>query len=414
MSRRFMLAVGLVVVMLAANTAVALPAAPHAKTTNISFMTFDAVPAHIGDLNKIIKGFEKSHPTIHVNVIPVAYASYFTKLATLVAGGQTPDTFELDYQDFVQYAAKGTLMPLSKVAPKAKYASVFYPRALGAFALHKKQYGLPETFSDVLLFYNQDLFKKAHVAYPSLGWKWANELSAAKKLTKGHVYGLYEPVQFFEFYKVLHQAGGQFFDKHGKVAFDNSKGLTTVNWLVNKINKYHVTPTAAQMGGLSDGDMFCSGKLAMDITGIWMFPTFAACHGLHWDVQVEPGNVAKGTHYFANAIAISAHSKAGKAAYQWMNYYTTSALSASVRIKSSWELPAVQKKSLVSAYLKQRPPAHRSVVFQALKWPVLPPVITDESQMQSVVSNDLAKVEDGSMSPKAALNDMKTQINKLH
>jgi multiple sugar transport system substrate-binding protein len=304
---------------------------------------------------------------------------------------------------------------LSTVAPKEKYAKVFYPRALGAFGLHGKQYGLPETFSDVLLFYNKELFDKAHLSYPSSKWTWSDELKAAQTLTDSGqgVYGFYEPIQFYEFYKVLYQAGGQFLDKKGKVAFNNAKGLTAINWLVDKVNKYHIMPTAAQMGGLSDGDMFMAGKLGMDITGIWEFSTYAKSK-IHWDVQVEPGDVRKGTHYFANAIAISAHTHDAKAAYEWVKYYTTSALSSHVRISSSWELPAVTSKSLVGEYLKQRPPANRTAVFNALKNPVLPPVITDETQMQDVVSNDLAKVEDGSLTPQQALDDMTSQINKLH
>jgi multiple sugar transport system substrate-binding protein len=415
MFRRLLTALAVAGLMLFASSAVTRPTATHAASTTISFMTFDAVPAHLEDLNTIILGFEQTHPGVHIKVIPVAYDQYFTKLQVAVAGGQAPDTFEVDYQDFVTYASKGALLPLSAVAPRARYTSLFYPRALGAFSLHGRQYGLPETFSDVLLFYNKDLFDKAHLAYPSAKWTWSDELKAAQKLTDtgSGVFGDYEPIQFFEFYKVLYQAGGQFLDKHGKVAINNATGLTAVNWLVDKINKYHVMPSLAQMGGLSDGDMFMAGKIAMDRTGIWEFPTFASSK-IHWDVQLEPGDKRKGHHYFANAIVISAHSRSAKAAYEWANYYTSSALSAHVRVSSSWELPAVKNAKLISAYLKERPPAHRGVVFQALNSPVLPPVITDETQMQDIVTNDLAKVVDGSLTAKQALSDMASQINKLH
>jgi multiple sugar transport system substrate-binding protein len=413
MFRRLFTALALMGFMLTANAVAVRPTPTQAASTTITFMTFDAVPAHLNDLNTIILGFEQTHRGVHIKVIPVAFDQYFTKLQVAVAGGQAPDTFELDYQDFVSYASKGTLLPLSKVAPKAKYAAQFYPRALGAFSLHGKQYGLPETFSDVLLFYNQDLFDKAHLGYPSAKWKWSDELKAAQKLTGSGVYGDYEPIQFFEFYKVLYQAGGQFLDKsHKHVAFDNATGLKAIYWLVDKVNKYHVMPSLAQMGGLSDGDLFMAGKIAMDRTGIWEFPTFAKSK-IRWDVQLEPGDKRKGHHYFANAIAISAHTHSAKAAYDWVQYYTSSALSAHVRVSSSWELPAVKDKTLVAQYLKERPPVHRNVVFQALNSPVLPPVITNQTQMQDIVTNDLAKVVDGSMSPQQALSDMTSKINKL-
>ena len=45
----------------------------------------------------------------------------------------------------------------------------------------------------------------------------------------------------------------------------------------------------------------------------------------------------------------------------------------------------------------QKPPQHRQVVFDALKTLVLPPTISKETQMQDIVTNDLAKVLDGSL-----------------
>lgn len=413
--KRILAATAVAGLMLGTNAAVARPPTTQAASATISFMTFSANPDHLKDLDTIRKGFEKANRGIHVKVIPVAYDQYFTKLQVAVAGGSPPDTFELNYENFVAYAAKGTLLPLNKVAPKANYEKAFYPRALHAFRLKGKQYGLPESFSDVLLFYNKDLFDKAHLKYPSAKWHWSDELTAAKKLTDSShgVWGDFEPVQFFEFYKVLAQAGGQFFNKsHTRVAFNSAAGLRTVHWLTDKTNVYHVMPSPAQMGGLSDGDMFKAGKIAMLRTGIWMFPDFAKS-SIHWDIQLEPGDKHKAHHFFANAVVVSSKTRNAKAAYKWLEYLTSSALAASTRIKSSWELPAIKSKRLVSDYLKESPPAHRSVVFQALNSPVLPPVITSESQMQDIVTKDLQQVLDGAMSPQKALSDMQSKVNVL-
>ncbi len=384
-----------------------------ASNVTISFMTFSATPDHLKDLDTIRRGFEAANPGIHVNVMPVAFAQYFTKLQIAVAGNGAPDTFELDYQDFVSYASKGTLLNLATVTPRASYANVYYPRALAAFQANGAQYGLPESFSDVLLFYNKDLFDKAHVAYPTASWTWSDEINAAQKLTGNGVYGDYEPVQFFEFYKVLAQAGGQFFNKaHTAVAFNSPAGVRAVNWLVDKANRYHVMPTQAQMGGLSDGDLFKAGKLAMDRTGIWMFSAFATSN-VHWDVALEPADRQRAHQYFANAVVISAKSPNAAASYKWLRYLTSSSTAAHTRIASSWELPAVSDKSLVSQYLAQKPPQHRQVVFQALDTLVLPPTIDKETQMQDVITNDLQQVQDGTLTAQAALADMESKVNAL-
>lgn len=381
--------------------------------TTISFMTFSAAPDHLKDLDMIRRAFEAANPGIHVQVLPVAFDQYFTKLQVAVAGSSAPDTFELDYQDFLSYASKGTLLDLSKAAPRGDYAGVYNTRALDAFGTNGIQYGLPESFSDVLLFYNKDLFDKAHISYPTASWTWNDEIAAAKKLTGNGIWGDYEPVQFFEFYKVLAQAGGQFFNSdHTAVAFNNPAGLSAINWLIDKTNRYHVMPTQAQMGGLSDGDLFKAGKLAMDRTGIWMFSDFAKS-SIHWDVALEPGDQQKAHHYFANAVVISEKTAHAQAAYKWLRYLTSSLVAANTRIASSWELPAVSDQSLVSKYLAQNPPANRQVVFQALDTLVLPPVISKESQMENIITNDLQKVEVGQLTAQAALADMASQVNAL-
>jgi len=381
--------------------------------TTISFMTFSAAPAHLKDLDMIRQAFEAANPGIHVQVLPVAFDQYFTKLQVAVAGNSAPDTFELDYQDFLSYASKGTLLDLSKAAPKGDYAGVYNTRALDAFGTNGIQYGLPESFSDVLLFYNKDLFDKAHIPYPTASWTWNDEIAAAEKLTGNGIWGDYEPVQFFEFYKVLAQAGGQFFNSdHTAVAFNSPAGLNAINWLIDKSNRYHVMPTQAQMGGLSDGDLFKAGKLAMDRTGIWMFSDFAKS-SIHWDVALEPGDQQKAHHYFANAVVISEKTAHAQAAYKWLRYLTSSSVAANTRIASSWELPAVSDQSLVSKYLAENPPADRQVVFQALDTLVLPPVISKESQMENIITNDLQKVEVGQLTAQAALTDMATQVNAL-
>ena len=381
--------------------------------TTITFMTFSAAPTHRKDLDTIRRGFEAANPGIHVQVQPVAFDQYFTKLQVAVAGNSAPDTFELDYQDFLSYASKGTLLDLARTAPKTDYAGVYNARALDAFNTNGVQYGLPESFSDVLLFYNKALFDKAHIPYPTASWTWSDEIAAAQKLTGNGVWGDYEPVQFFEFYKVLAQAGGQFLNgNHTAVAFNSPAGLAAINWLIDKTNRYHVMPTQAQMGGLSDGDLFKAGKLAMDRTGIWMFSDFASS-SIHWDVVLEPGDLQKAHQYFANAVAISAKSAHADASYKWLRYLTSSSLAAQTRIASSWELPAVSDQSLVSKYLAQNPPANRQAVFQALNTLVLPPVINKETQMENIITNDLQKVQDGQLTAQAALADMASQVNAL-
>ena len=55
---------------------------------------------------------------------------------------------------------------------------VYYPKAYEVFSADGKQFGVPEQFSDVLLFYNKDLFDAAGVNYPDASWTWEDERAA--------------------------------------------------------------------------------------------------------------------------------------------------------------------------------------------------------------------------------------------
>lgn len=408
-------AAALVVVLLAAVTGFTLGGAKtKAATTTLTYFTFSAAPDHLKDLNNIIAGFEKKYPNIKIKVQTASYNDYFTKLQTQIASGQAPDTFELNYENFVTYASSGRLLNLSKIAKADKFfnAGVYYPRAYQAFQLKGTQFGLPETFSVVLLFYNKDAFRKAGVAFPKTTWKWADELAAAKRLTSGGVFGDFQPVQFFEFYKVLAQNGGTFFNAtKTRATFNSSKGVAALNWLLTKTSQ-GVMPTKEQMGGLDDTAMFKAGKLAMWHNGIWQFAGLKNAP-FEWDVIVEPGNVKKAHHFFANAVVGSSKTKNPRAVWTWLRYFTSNPAAVRIRVGNSWELPAVKNKRLFALYLKQTPPASRESVFQALDNIITPPVIKQQQQLQDVVGKWLDRAAARQVSAAQALNNAAAEVNTL-
>ena len=74
----------------------------------------------------------------------------------------------------------------------------YYPLALEGFTDGGTQYGLPATFSNVVLIYNKALFDAAGLDYPTADWTWADEQAAAETLTDADagVYGGFQPVSF--------------------------------------------------------------------------------------------------------------------------------------------------------------------------------------------------------------------------
>lgn len=378
--------------------------------TTIRYMNFSANGGHEQDLDAIKSAFEKANPDVTVQIETTPYDDYFTKLQTAVAGGTAGDAFELNYENFVTYASNGSLAELKDVEG-AKYK----PSLLEAFGADGKQYGLPESFSNVVLFYNKDLFKAAGVAEPTADWTWKDEQAAAAKLTNKSkkVWGDYQPISFFEFYKALGQSGGEFLSADKKAAtFNSDAGRAAAEFLVAKAGK--TMPTEADGAGTPDFDskLFKSGKLAMWHTGIWMFSGMADAK-FEWDIAVEPGNTKKASAMFTNGAVVSAKSKNQAAAQKWITFLTSSDEMATKRLETSWELPPVANEAKLASYLDAGKPANRQAVFDSLEATVLPPVIERQQEMQDAVGKELSSAAAGRKSVAAAMTDAEKAVNAL-
>lgn len=412
--RRRLLAGSLSAAALAGALPLASRRAAAQDATEISYFTFSAAPDHLEDLDAMIAAFQEANPDVTVKVETAPYADYFTELQTRIAGGDAPDVYELNYENFVTYASRDVLLDVTdRAAAEAGFVDRFYPEAYGAFALDGKQYGLPASFSNVVLFYNKDLFDAGGVAYPTADWTWTEERAAATQLNDpdNEVWGQFSPVTYNEFYKTAAQNGGGVLGDDGSVTIDSPAAVEALEYMVSAVTE-GVQPTDADLAGVSDGDLFAGGQLAMLTTGIWMFSAFAEAP-FAWDIALEPGKTQKAHHFFANATVIAADTDKADAAWAWAQFLTSSPEAATIRVEASWELPALSDQSLFDSYLAQTPPESREVVFEALETLVTPPVVTDQAQMQDEVNGLIEQVLAGDMTAEEALAEAKTAIEGL-
>lgn len=173
------------------------PVATDEKVT-VNFTNFMANGDNAKYLTAMIAEFNKVFPNITIKAENVGWDAYFTGMQTRIAAGNAPDVYELNYEHFVGYATQGVLADVTPYYQSTKFdPSVLNEAALKAFQYNGTQLGLPETFSNVLLFYNKDLFDKAGIAYPTKDWTWADEQKAAEAIRAlgKDIYGINHPVQ---------------------------------------------------------------------------------------------------------------------------------------------------------------------------------------------------------------------------
>ncbi|MFT4865179.1 MAG: multiple sugar transport system substrate-binding protein [Ilumatobacter sp.] len=385
--------------------------APAQEDVTLSYFTFSAAPDHIEDLDGIIAAFEAENPGISIETQTASYDDYFTSLQTQVAGGTAPDTFELNYENFVTYARSGALLSLDDFGIDG---SRYYPLALEGFTDGGTQYGLPATFSDVVLIYNKTLFDDAGLDYPTSDWTWEDETAAAVALTDADTgtFGAYQPVSFHEFYKALAQSGGEFFDADGNASFNSAAGVAAAEWLTSKPGT--VMPTVADIGGTPDYDtnLFKSGKLAMWHNGIWQFNGLNES-GVDYDVSVEPGNVTTANAVFMNGVVASEGTDHPEEAAKWIEFLTSSQTTVDTRLASSWELPAVNDEAAFASYLEVSPPANRAAVLEALDNIALPPVLERQAEMQDIVGQALEIIVLDGADIQSTLDDAAAEVDSL-
>jgi multiple sugar transport system substrate-binding protein len=416
---------GWIVLLLVAGSFVAYAAGKQeqggaaAGPVTLVYNNFSAGETNAKVLNDMLELFRKKYPNITVTNDAMGYGdSYWTQLTTRIAGGTAPDAFEVNMENFIPYVTRGVMLPLDAYYAAAGVKSGLYSKAvLDACTYQGKIYAVPQSFSTVVLVYNKDLFDKAGAAYPTESWKWADAVAAAQKIRAlgPDIWGLYNPIQFWEFYKVVRQNGGSLLSEDGKRFMINSpQNVETLQYMVDRIRKYDVMPDKVEQADRTESDLFVEGKLAMWLNGVWSFSEIQkrAPAGLRWGVEVEPGNTAKATHFFANVSAISPTSKHPTEAFQLLHFLASDPEVVALRLKAQWELPTVSDEKLVQSYIQATPPDNKKAVFRSLEYVVRPPALKQFNELANLVTTKLEAARDGALTPKEALDQAQAEAER--
>lgn len=391
------------------------PSQASAEPITITFDQFSGSGDNEQYLQQMIDAYTKANPNVTVKMQSYGYDDYFTQLTAKVSGGKAADVFELNYENFVSYAKKGALMPLDDIIKAQSIdTSAYNQTALKAFNADGKQYGVPDSFSTVLLIYNKDLFDKAGASYPTDDWKWEDAMAAAEKIRAldQNTYGYYHPLSYNEFYKVARQNGGSLISDDGKTfTIDTPANVEALQYMVDMQNKSNVMPTKTQLEPAAGADwgLFESGRLGMIVTGCWAFPEFTQNCQFNWDVAVEPGHTQKASHFFSNGYVINKDSKVAEEATKFITFISSNKEATQIRLDAAWELPPVNDQSIIDQYVAQTPPANRKAVFKSMDYLVTPPVITQYAELQDIVGKHLDAAAAGTVTPAQALKDMQAE-----
>ncbi len=153
------------------------------QKTEITYMAwYNTTESEAADIQKTLDKFNASQDKINVKLVAVSRADYETKLNTMAAAKQLPDTALMAEPMAIRYAAAGLLGDVSDM-----YTAAEAPLKSLAFTYKGKTVAYSCADEVLLLYYNKKLFDKAGIPYPPAtadkAWTWQQFVDAAKKLT---------------------------------------------------------------------------------------------------------------------------------------------------------------------------------------------------------------------------------------
>ncbi len=265
--------------------------------------------SEIDILKPILSEFEKENPDIKIDFMHIPQ-NYFQKLHLLFASNTAPDVVFLNNQYLPVYVNAGKLEDITD------YNLVdqnFYPKAVEAMSRNGKIYAVPRDISNLVIFYNKDIFDKNNLPYPNETTTFNNFLTLAKAATdheKG-IFGIsFEEDPLFYLPYLMSEGGGLLSDDGKTEILNTPESQNGLNFYADLRNKYHVAPMQSESASATMAQMFLQGKLAMHLSGRWLVPKYRESADFDWDVAPFPkGTKGSIVPLDASGWAISADSK---------------------------------------------------------------------------------------------------------
>lgn len=309
--------------LVAALAIAALGCAQAPPTTELTFSTWGSIE-EIDTLRPLLAEFEAANPDVPVRLIHIP-DKYPHKVRLMGAARIMPDVLFMENQSLPGFAKRGALRdlgPFLKADAELK-SDDFYKPVMDAMSWKGTLYGIPRDLSNLVIYYNQDMFDAAGVPYPKAGWTYEDMVATAKKLTKGDSqFGMgFSPFPLY-WLPYLWSDGVDVMDPAmTRSTLLEPATLAALKRYADLRLEHKVAPTEAQMGNARMSQLFAQRKIAMMISGRWVVPGFRKKLDFKWDVAPFPrGKVGSVVDADASGWSISASSRQPEKAWRLVRF----------------------------------------------------------------------------------------------
>lgn len=327
---------------------------------------------------QLIADFEAMHPGVEVEFEALPPDQYWPRMSALAAANDLPDVFYMSSGFISEWHANGLLANLQPYVDEMNLDD-YYSGVLATTRFPNPETGdvhaIPVNWVGPVLYYNQDAFDEAGLAYPTDEWTWDDFLAAATELTVDKtgdgridqhgfwVYGRYAQIEPW-----IYQNGGRLLNEARTRLDVDDAARETLQFLTDLVNVHEVAPRPQDMEGVRQQDVFPLGLAAMWVDGSWNISNNRSIigDGFQWNIAMIPNGPSSETsiaYTWPDMVAIDPDSEHMDLAWEFVELLTGPGRPASTFLGGT--VPFYRPTAQSEEWLEPgQQPADKSVILE--------------------------------------------------
>jgi multiple sugar transport system substrate-binding protein len=320
-------------------------------------------PEELATFQPALQALDDAHPEWTVQLETVPQGSESERITTQLASGGLPDLLRVTGANVQQWIRREAFVELS---PRVDDADIdladFYSGAGEQFRWRDGLWGLPDSASPEIVFYNRTMFDAAGLEVPTAEWTYDDMRTAATVLTLDEAerqpddaafdpeaieqWGWNGGVTYFWQNALIRARGGELCANADctRMSFTGTANEAAFEWWVSLVRDDHAAlydPYGGSQTGVP-GDPFIAGRAAMGSNGSFAIGQLRAAGAI--DFGVIPPLIGvdgrRHTPLSTNGYVIAASSPNQDAAWELMQALTTPEFLASTWAQPGHAVPA--------------------------------------------------------------------------